>query len=181
MMDLELVKQTYADLPIEKLILLARNEARLLTPEAFELLRKEMIKRGLNLENYLAIEEDPETSFVELQDLQVNKSGADDAMLGKSYVDLMYPIEPEKEKKLMEDDQAVLRKLSSSQVEREISKASFAMFLYFLLFLLGIIISVWSTITTGEDGRFFVATGVIVFGGFGFFRWFFKKQKLKSH
>ena len=60
MADLELIRETYASMPDEKLIQLAGGDLTDMAPGAFEILKEEFDKRLLNINNYLKPEKTDE-------------------------------------------------------------------------------------------------------------------------
>lgn len=169
MSDLDLVRETYASMPDEKLMQLAGEDLSEMTEGAFEILKAEFNKRSLDINDYLHKEDATDIPDEPLPGFENEKNSADKAMMGLSYQDIMYPADPEKEMNEKKAESASLSKLGNKGIERLMIKASWTMFLFAALFCIGMLITLETVIKPSEDGRPVFAYGAIFGGLIGFF------------
>ena len=179
MFDLDIIRNNYASMPDEKLILLAKEESQDLTEEALALLKEEFSKRCLNMDVFaIAIDKQPDEEQREPFEGSFNPvSSTDDAILGLSYQEMMYP--PDKEKELNENKVAFMAKLGEEDINKLIKKCDTSMTKNVLIFTLGLAITLVTFMDAVGGGTYVVAWGAILFGGINFFRAFEAKNKLK--
>lgn len=180
MFDLDIIRDNYASMPDEKLILLAKEERQELTDEALSLLKEEFSKRCLNMDVFAnEVEKQPTTEQREPVEGSFNPvSTTDDAILGLSYQDMMYP--PDKQKELNENKDAFMAKLGEEDINNLIKKCDVSMTKNVIIFAIGLAVTLVTFMAAEGGGTYVVAWGAILFGGINFFRAFEAKNKLKS-
>jgi hypothetical protein len=180
MFDLDIIRDNYASMPDEKLILLAKEEKQELTAEALALLKEEFSKRCLSMDVFATtVEMQPAAEQREPVEGSFNPvSTMDDAILGLSYQDMMYP--PDKEKELNENKEAFMAKLGEEDINILIKKCDASMTKNVVIFTIGLAVTLLTFMAAEGGGTYVVAWGAILFGGINFFRAFGTKNKLKS-
>jgi len=180
MIDLDLIRHKYASMSDASLISLAKDESRDLTDEALVLLKQEFSKRNLNLDDF--INHEKEQAVEEESDLTepafTSNNNADNAMLGLSYQEMMYP--PDKSKELNQNKEVFLEKLTEQDILGLIKKCDSSLIKSGLIFIVGIGVTLITLMNSINGGTYVVAWGAILFGGIGFFRALDSKSKLKT-
>jgi hypothetical protein len=178
--DLDFIRETYSSLPDEKLIQVAQGDLNELAPGVSDILEQEFRKRGLNMADYLTTGSEAEIVEEPIPEFQSQNNSADASMMGLSYQEMMYPDDPEKELRKKEAELKFLSELKEQDLHRLKVRANWSMFLYALLFGIGMIVTLASFLTTGEEGRFVVAYGAIFAGALGFFASWNRKRKYNN-
>ena len=166
MPDVDIIRDNYASMPDEKLILIAKEDSPDLTDEAFVILNAEFAKRRLDINAYLpsAQEEPGEES---LPELFTSDSNADDSMMGLSYQKMMYD-NPEREIKLKESKEAFLANLTEDDIHLLINKCKRNMLISTSIFIIGFSITIITFVAASDSGTYLIALGPIMAGGIGF-------------
>ena len=178
MFDVDIIRDNYASMPDEKLMLIAKEDSPDLTDEAFVILKAEFAKRRLDINAYLPSTQE-QSGEEPLPELSTSDSNADDSMMGLSYQKMMYD-NPEREMKLKESKEAFLANLTQDDIHLLINKSNRSMIINAAIFNIGFAVTMITFINASKGGSYFVAWGAIVFGGIGFFRAYGSRNEYKA-
>ena len=178
MINLDIIRDNFSAMPDEKLMQIAREDSPDLTDEAFTILKQEFAKRMLDINYYLPsaaeqAEDEP------MPESLIPNSNADDSMMGLSYQKMMYPDDIEKEKKLRENKEAYLAKLTEDDIHLLINKCNRNMLISTCIFIIGFSITIITFVAAGNSGTYLIALGPIMAGGIGFSLAYEKKKEYK--
>ena len=154
MIDLDIIRDNYASMPDEKLILLAREDSHDLTDEALALLKQEFSKRRLDM-SVFSITEQEETDEEEREPIEGSFNPAtntDTSIQGLAYQEMMYPTDKEKEKQLSENKEAFLAKLTTEDIYSLIKKHEASMIKNTIVFVIGFSVTMISFMAAGNEG-----------------------------
>lgn len=177
MIDLNLIRANYASLPDAKLIRLAREDSHELTKEAFALLKEEFGNRGLDINLFLPgarqAEDNAGSPAVTDEITLLPSAGADKAMMGLSYEEMMYSKEKEDENKT--------ELLTENDLNFLIKKTDAAMLKNGVILIIGLIITICTmALADNNGGTYVIAWGAILFGGYGMVEAYIAKNKYDS-
>ncbi len=176
MPDPDLIKDHYSSLPDEKLLQLAEEEMRDLTPEALTLLKQEFRARGLSMSVFDPKEESqPDEEPKAIEGSYSSTNNADNAMMGLSYQEMMYPTREESTEEKKEI------KYSAEELEILIQKSTGSMYKNGWIMAIGLAVTIFTFLAVSEKGgSYVVAWGAILFGGIGLFRAMEAKNKYRA-
>lgn len=164
----------------EQLIYLAREDSRDLTPEAIVLLKEEFARRNLDMNVFIPVEKQKldEEEREQIEGFYNPATGAEDALLGRNYMSIKNPAQ---EKELAENEKKFMANLSEEELQQLIRKCDSSMLVNGIIFIAGIVITVATYLAVADKGgTYFVAWGVVIFGGYSFFRAFDAKNKYQA-
>jgi hypothetical protein len=176
MNNLDLIRDNYASMPVEKLITIAKEDSPDLTEEALSLLKQEFASRNLNIETYLPINQELQEEENSVPKMYDFAKGADKPMIGLSYQDMMYPIN---EKEVIEKEN-LLTQLTAKDLEQLIEKNKTAMQKNGVILAIGLAVTLATLSIAENGGSYVVAWGAILFGGIGLVKAFDEKNKYQQ-
>ena len=150
MPDLDLVRETYASLPDEKLVKLARADKTELTEGAYQILVEEFLRRGLDI-NDLPPEEKQEEIVAE-------------------HI-------PETTDEIDKPD---YRSMAISYLDRKMIRANWIMFLFSILLGIGVLLMLDKIIREGSKEKPLFAFVLIFLGIIGFIAVLYRKRMYKK-
>ena len=175
MPDPDFIKDHYASMPDEKLLQLAEEEIQDITPGALVLLKQEFRARGLSMSVFNPQEVSEEEEPTPIAGSYSTNNNADNAMMGLSYQEMMYPTREESpgEKKEI--------KYTTEELKILIQKSTGSMYKNGWIMVIGLAITIFTFLAVSEKGgSYVVAWGALLFGGIGFFMAFEAKGKYQA-
>jgi hypothetical protein len=174
MIDIKIVQDKYASMADAQLIHFARNDSHDLTSEALDLLKQELAKRNLDIDNILIKQEpaqtpheneEPDTSYVSLHGFSN----------GLPY-EQMIPAPPE-----LNETEKIYSLTKEEDLLQLIKKCDRAMVINGVIFTIGSAVTLLTFMEAQDKGgSVIIAWGAIVFGGVAAFRAFLEKKQLQS-
>jgi len=150
MPDLNLVRETYASLPEEKLVQLARADKTELAEGAYQVLVEEFIRRGLDIDDLPPGEKNEEIAEEEIPEITSETEKADQARMAISYKDRM------------------------------MIRANWFMFLFSILLGIGVLVMVDKMIRKGSEEKPVFGIVMIFLGLIGFIAVLYRKRIYKK-
>jgi len=188
MIDISLIEENYSNMSDQQLLNLANLEGQELTPEALEVLKKEFLKRRLDIHVYNAIgERNLIQQHQNIQEAKENVSteftktlwnyALDEKKEGKSDLEIIKGLQG----KGLDEAHSILFIKSLEHKATELLKAhDTEMITGGIICVLGTVITFW-TMTVAQNGEYYViAWGAIIFGAIRFFKGMGNKDKYKA-
>lgn len=169
MNNLDLIRNNYASMPVEKLITIAKEDSPDLTEEAFLLLNQEFSRRDLNIETYLPIKQEAQQQENSEPKMYDFAQGADKPMIGF----------PFNEKEMIEKEKLITQ-LTAKDLEQLIEKSKSAMQKNGAILAIGLTVTLVTLFMAENGGSYVVAWGAILFGGIAFVKAFDEKNKYQQ-
>jgi hypothetical protein len=172
MIDPAIIREKYSSMTDEQLVHLAKEDSNGLTEEALAILKQEFEKRHLDPNAFIPMQNnEPDTDEEEREPIAGfynPATSAEDALLGRHYLQIKNPAE---EESLAKAEQASMVQLSTEEIHTRIFKCDRSMFINGTIAIAGIAITLITFFSVADTGgSFFVLWGAIAYGGFKFFR-----------
>jgi hypothetical protein len=188
MIDISIIAENYSRMSDQELINLANNEGQELTPGALEALKKEFLKRGLDIHIYDSIGEKKQVLL--RQNIEQAKGNAsteftnslwnyafDEKKDGKTDKEIITGL---MEKGVDEEHSLLIVKSLENKAKELVKAFDNQMLIGGLICGAGIVITVLTISAAQNGGSYVVAWGAIIFGAIRLFKGMSNKDKYKT-